>query len=90
MSGCSIAAGSGGRITATPPAAWIAVAYVCGAIVTTTSQEAQRACSTAAQMPISGLVTGGVAAHSRSKPRKRSKSVTAASAASSSIRARFR
>ncbi len=53
---------------------------------TTTSQAAQRALSIAEQMPMTGRLTP----YSLSNPRNFSQSVTAASIASISMRARFR
>jgi hypothetical protein len=53
---------------------------------TMTSHAAQRALSVALQIPMTGRLTP----YSLSKPRNFSQSVTAASIASSSMRARFR
>ena len=81
-----LSSSSGGRISASPPARWTACEYVRGERFTSTSQAAHCALSMAAQMPMTGRVTP----YSLSNPRNFSQSVTAASIASISMRARFR
>ena len=71
---------------ARPPARCTASEYVRGERFTSTSQAAQVALSIAEQMPMTGRFTP----YSLSKPRNFSQSVTAASIASISMRARFR